>query len=57
MAKTRAAKKAKIPPQCRQCTNPAARAPDGRAMSACNAHLDADAERAKNKRVATKAKS
>lgn len=40
---------------CRECLQPAAVNPDtGKVMSACNAHLDGDAERAKRRRLARK---
>ena len=43
MAKVRAEKKARQ--ECRQCTEPAARALDGRVMSMCDKHLDDDQKR------------
>jgi hypothetical protein len=48
VAKSRADKKARG--ECRQCKDPAARALDGRVMSACDKHLDADQKRRHIKR-------
>lgn len=48
MQKFRADKKARG--ECRQCTEPAARALDGRVMSACDKHLDADQKRRRGAR-------
>lgn len=41
--------------QCRQCKELAALRPDGTPMSACNKHLDADAERSARRKAARKA--
>lgn len=54
VARVRAAKKAAG--ECRQCPKPAARTPDGRSMSACIEHLDADMERGRDRRAAKKGK-
>ncbi len=43
--------------RCRQCPEPAAVRSDGIPMSACNKHLDADAERSAARKAARKAKS
>jgi hypothetical protein len=46
--KTRAAKRERG--ECRQCPKPAARAIDGRVMSMCDEHLDADQKRTRGNR-------
>lgn len=42
--------KKKAAGECRQCSKPAARALDGRVMSACDEHLDADQKRRRGDR-------
>lgn len=42
--------------ECRQCTEPVARRPDGSAMWGCNEHMDADADRVAKRKADAKAR-